>query len=99
MQYELLASAPYSLTSDELLTRIATRRLGRPPEDEPAVAAELFSKGQACLRASPLVKSYGWGVHHDAQSRVALVSRDSPEYERLVADESVAKRPGMKSRR
>ena len=99
MQYELLANAPYTLTSDDMLTRITTERQGRPQEDEPQVAAELFSKGQACTRASPLVKTYGWGIHHDAEARMALISRDSPEYERLLADDSVTKRAGMRSRR
>ena len=98
LQYEMLCAAPYTLTSDDLLTRITAVRTGRTDE-ESAVRAELFCKGQACLRTSPLVKTYGWGVHHDDQARVALVSFGSPEYERLLADENVRKIKGLKSRR
>jgi hypothetical protein len=45
---------------------------------------QLFSKPQACLRASPLPKSHGWGVHFDAKGRVAIHAVDSPEYAKLA---------------
>jgi hypothetical protein len=99
LQYELLSSAPYRYTSDELLVAVAALRQGRAEADWPEVMAELFSKPQACLRSSPLVKTYGFGVHHDAESRVALVPRDSVDYRRMQADEAIAKTRGMRSKR
>jgi Family of unknown function (DUF6157) len=61
--------------------------------------AVFFSKGQACLRASPLVKQYGWGVHHDAKGRVALIAAESPEYAALSASHRLTRVPGMRSSR
>ena len=93
LQYEMLRDAPYSLTSDELLLAVDTARFGYV--DATAWAA----KPRACLRASPLVKRYGFGLHHDAEGRVALVPMGSDAYARLMSDPDVRKRPGMRNRR
>lgn len=97
LQYELLAGAPYGMTSDDLIWRVQVLRGGAA--DTAEARAAFFSRGQPCLRASPLVRSYGWGVHHDAQGRVALVARESPDFTRLLADPGIVKRPGMRSAR
>lgn len=92
-QFALLSAAPYTMTSDQLLLAVATSRKGE-------IAAEtFFAKPQACLRTSPLVKTYGFGLHHDDQGRVALVAKESPRYAELAADPAVTKRPGMRSSR
>lgn len=95
LQYELLAPAPYAMTSDDLIWRVHVLRTNAADTEE--ARAAFFAKGQPCLRASPLVRSYGWGVHHDAKGRVALIARESPDYARLLADPGVTKRPGMRS--
>lgn len=92
-QYAMLTAAPYSMTSDELLLAIENERKG------PVSAADFFATPKACLRASPLVKKHGFGLHHDAEGKVALVSLGSKEYERLLATAAVEKRPGMRSAR
>ena len=74
-------------------------RNGIPPEELAGRRAEFFSKGQACLRASPLPKSYGWGIHFDAESRVAIYPRCSAEYDRLRADSSLKQLKAMRSSR
>lgn len=92
-QYALLRDTPYGMTSDELLLAVECDRKG-------AVTAEnFFAKPQACLRASPLVKKQGYGLHHDATGHVALVAMESPDYARLLADTAIVKRPGMRSAR
>ena len=58
-----------------------------------------FAKPQACLRASPLVKQFGWGIHHDAEGRVALLAIESEAYRTLLDDPAVRKTPGMRSKR
>ncbi|MCI9888668.1 hypothetical protein JT358_09375 [Micrococcales bacterium 31B] len=98
-QYELLSAAPYSLTSDDLLFAVYAERQGLAEGDLPAAREAFFAKSQACLRASPLGKRYGWGLHHDAESRVALVALGSEEYERLSTDESLQQVAAMRSRR
>lgn len=92
-QYALLRAAPYGMTSDELLLSVECDRKGK------VTAESFFARPQACLRASPLVKKHGYGLHHDKAGRVALVPVEGPEYARLMADAAVVKRPGMRSSR
>lgn len=85
LHHRLLIDHPYTLTSDDVLFQTHALRKGVDPNDSDA-RAEFFSKGQPCLRSSPLGKRYGWGTHHDAEGRVALVPRESAEYAALAAD-------------
>lgn len=78
--HALIAAAPYSLTSDDVLFTAFADARGIAPEGRAAARVAFFSKGQPCLRASALTKTYGWGVHHDAEGRVALVGVDDPAY-------------------
>lgn len=49
------------------------------------------------MRSSPLVKTYGWGVHNDAEERVAIYPLGSQRYEALTKGETVV--AGMRSKR
>ena len=62
-------------------------------------AGEFFSRGQACLRASSLGKRFGWGVHADAEGRVALYAVDSKRYQALAADPKLAQTRAMRTKR
>ena len=92
-QHALLAGQPYAMTSDDLLHAAHLARGGDKDR------ASFFAKPQACLRASPLVKQFGWGIHHDGEGRIALVAMESADYARLVADPAVKKTPGMRRAR
>lgn len=92
-QFAMLSTAPYTMTSDQLLLAVEIDRKG-------AVTADaFFARPQACLRASPLVKKHGYGLHHDADGRLALVPMESVDYTRLTVDTSIVKRSGMRSKR
>jgi hypothetical protein len=97
LQHQFLLEAPYRLTSDDLLVAVTASRRGLDKDDHAALRAELFAKGQPCLRASPLVKSLGWAIHHDSAGKVSLVAQHSPRMAALLADPAVAKTPGMRS--
>jgi len=88
LEYELLAGAPYRYTNDELLFEVHVRRLGLSEAEVDARRDELwrafFAKSHACMRASMLPKKFGWGVHSDAEGRLALVARDSEAYRRFL---------------
>ncbi|MET0296540.1 MAG: DUF6157 family protein [Microbacterium sp.] len=99
LHYELISTHPYELTSDDVVFETYARRAGISEEDRSAAREAFFSKGQPCLRSSPLTKRYGWGVHSDAEGRVALVARESDEYARLSADSAVAHTRAMRSKR
>jgi hypothetical protein len=97
MQYEFIAHNPYRYTSDDLIFAVYAARNQIPEAELDAKRAEFFSKGQACLRASPLGKTYGWGIHYDAESRIAVYPRESDNYERLRADGSLQQLKAMRS--
>lgn len=99
LQFDMIYNEPYKYTSDEVLFEIYMLR--KSPEHDP-VAEErkaFFSKGQACLRTSALAKQYGWGIHHDAEGRVALVAMESEDFKELVNDPEVKKVKAMKTSR
>ena len=98
LHYRLISEKPYGRTSDDVIFETHALRKGIDPNDQDA-RAEFFSKGQPCLRSSPLGKRYGWGTHHDAEGRVALVPRDSDEYAALAADSDLAHTRAMRSSR
>jgi len=93
LQYRLLSERPYALTSDDLLFEVHALR--HPGADR----AEFFATPHPCLRTSPLVKQFGWGIHHDSEGRIALVSAESADYRRLLAEPSITKAAGMRSKR
>ena len=74
-------------------------RRGIPAEERAEARQAFFAKGQPCLRASPLGKRYGWGIHHDDDCRVALVPLGSDEYQTLAADPTVKQLKAMRSKR
>lgn len=99
LQYKRLLDQPYTYTSDELLFEIYALRNSIPEAEQAAKRAEFFAKGQACLRASPLAKTYGWGIHFDADARVAIYAKGSEDYERLRNDSTLTQLKAMRSAR
>lgn len=99
LQFDLLTEAPYRYTSDELLFKIYAERQQIPEEEIAEARTLFFSKGQPCLRTSPLAKRYGWGIHHDDQGRVALYACESREYKAFSKDKGLGQLKAMKSAR
>lgn len=99
LQFDLLAGHPYELTSDEILFAVHAIRAEIPKAAIDAERARFLAKDQACLRASPLGKRYGWGTHHDEQGRVALHGIGTAEYERLANLPGLAHKAAMRSAR
>ena len=79
------------------------RRSGISAAEAKSRKAELwekfFSKPMACMRTSPLARSYGWGLHFNAEGKVALVAMESAAYKRLTSDHSVEQTRAMRSKR
>ena len=96
----MLAAAPYQLTSDDLLFEVHAQRRGIAPGDRSAALSAFFAEPQACLRCSPLVKTYGWGaaLRRTRQAR-PVRRRESAAYRELAARDDLDKVPGMRSRR
>ncbi len=86
--YSMIAEHPYRYTSDDVIFTVHADRQAIPEADRPAARKAFFAKPQACLRASDLGKRYGWGIHADGQSRVALYGVETEAYRRLAAGEA-----------
>lgn len=97
LQFEMISQHPYRFTSDEILFSIhALRNNLSPSESEKEI---FFSRGQACLRASPLPKRYGWGIHFDQDGKVALYNLNSVEYQKLKKDPLLKHLKAMRNKR
>ncbi len=99
MQYELLANNPYKLTSDDIFFQVFADRKDLTKAEHKQAREEFFSKGQPCFRASPLTKTFGFGIHSNSQGKVALFGMETEEYQRFVADPNIKKVKAMKSNR
>lgn len=98
-QFALLSEAPYRYTSDELLFSIHAERQGIPATEREEARTLFFSKGQPCLRTSPLAKRYGYGFHFNAQGLVALLPLGSAAYAEKLNDTSLRQVQAMRSAR
>ena len=99
IHYDLIAHNPYVFTSDEVIFAAYAEKNKIAAAKLEAERARFFSKGQACLRASPLGKTYGWGFHFNAEAKVAIYGRGSKEYTQYGADKSLKHLKAMKSSR
>ncbi|MCL4541159.1 MAG: DUF6157 family protein [Chloroflexi bacterium] len=97
--YEMIADSPYQHTSDDVVFGVFAIRHNVPEENLLQERKKFFSKGQPCLRTSPLCKQYGWGIHHDSTGKVAIYAMESHEYKRLVGDMSIKHIKAMRSAR
>jgi Family of unknown function (DUF6157) len=97
LQFEMIANNPYRYTSDEVIFAIFAERNGIAVDEYAARRAEFFSKGQPCLRSSPLGKTYGWGIHYDSESRIAVYGCESSEYHQFQQDSKLKQLKAMKS--
>jgi hypothetical protein len=99
LQYEMIANNPYKYTQEDVLFETYADYNEIPAADRPAERQKFFSKGQACLRASSLGKRYGWGIHSNAEGKVALYPMGSKEYQELATDTKIKHLKAMRSKR
>lgn len=99
LQYEMLQGHPYEYTSDDVLFAVFAQRNQIPEEALAEQRSLFFAKGQPCLRASPLTKRYGWGVHSNDEGKIALFGMESEAYQDMVANQAIEKTKAMRSSR
>lgn len=99
MQYEFLRENPYRYTSDDILFQVYADRNEVNRGNYSEVRKAFFSKGQPCFRASPLTKSYGFGIHSDSNGKIALYGMETKEYQNFVADSNIKKVKAMRSQK
>ena len=99
MQYELISKNPYKYSSDDVLFQVFADRNDLTKSEYEKARQDFFSKGQACFRASPLSKTYGFGIHNDHNGKIALFGMETNEYLKFLKDPKIKKVKAMKSAR
>jgi len=99
IQFEIIIKKPYKFTSDDILFQVFADKNDLTKSEYKEAREQFFSKGQACFRASPLTKRYGWGVHYDHEGKMAIYGADSPEYEKFSKDKTLKIIKAMKSKK
>jgi len=94
-----LNEAPYKYTSDEVLFQVFANKNDLIQDEYQQARTHFFSQGQACFRASPLTKRYGFGIHSDGEGKIALFGVETIEYAKFKADKSIEKVKAMRSKR
>lgn len=97
IQYERISRQPYKWTSDDLLFQIYADKNELTSSEYPEARALFFSKGQPCLRTSPLAKRYGFGIHFDEAGKMAVYGLETEAYHNLLADPAIKKVKAMRS--
>lgn len=97
MQYDLISKNPYNFSSDDILFQVYADRNDLTEAEYKKAREQFFSKGQPCFRASPLTKTYGFGIHSDENGKVALYGMETDEYQRLLGDSKIKKVKAMRS--
>lgn len=98
-QFEMINNHPYIYTSDDILFQFFAMKQDLTKDELDAARTTFFSKGKPCFRASPLCKKYGFGVHSDAEGKVALFGMETEEYQELIANKLIAKVHAMRSKK
>ena len=99
LQYEFLIKNPYQFTSDDLIFKCYMIKNDISDNEKDGEREKFFSKGQPCLRSSTLAKRYGFGFHHNEESKVAIIPLESKEYENFIKNDSLKKVKAMRSKR
>lgn len=103
LQHHLLIERPYALTEEQLYVLVYGLRQGLGEREISrrwdALHAELYAKPQASMRASPLIKRYGYGAHYDAEGRTGLHTCGSEAYDRMARDPGLTQLVAMRSTR
>jgi len=100
-QHAMLAAAPGRWTQEDVLLASSPQVRGHDVSESELskLREEYFTRPRACLRASPLPKTFGWGLHYDADGRITLHAVDSLEYAQLSIDPSLTQLRAMHSSR
>ena len=99
IQFEMIIDNPYKYTSDDVLFKVFAVKNKIADKELIAEKEKFFSKGQPCFRSSPLTKRYGWGVHSDADGKIAIYPVESNEYKKFSKNKNLKHVKGMRSKR
>ena len=99
VEYELLTKHPYAYTEEDIAFEVYAVLHDIPKVSREKEREKFLGKGHPHLRVSALAKRYGWGIHNNAEGKIALLAVESAEYQRLVKDPRTAKVKAFRSTR
>ena len=99
MQFEMISDQPYQYNSDDVVFACHAAKNKIPKSQWPEERKLFFSKGQPCLRSSALGKRYGWGIHHNAEGKIALYAVETPGYKKWANSKKVTNVAAMRSKK
>jgi hypothetical protein len=97
--FEMISQNPYQYSSDDVLFQVFADKNDLTKSEYEDARKKFFSKGQACLRASPLTKRYGWGIHNNEKGKIALFGRETKEYQEFSKDKNLKVVKAMRNSR
>jgi hypothetical protein len=98
VEYELLAKHPYQYTEEDIA--FETHAVHDIPKAIwPRGRKKFLSKGHPHLRVSALAKRCGWGIHSNAEGKIALVAVEPLLYKQLLNDPRITKLKAFRSSR
>jgi hypothetical protein len=99
LEYEMIANHPYEYTAEDIAFETYALLHDIPKARWSNERPKFLSKGHPRLRVSALAKRYGWGIHNNAEGKLALIAVESPEYKTLVNDPRTTKVKAFRSTR
>lgn len=99
IQFDMIKQHPYKYSSDEVIFNCYAVKNELTTNELASEKQKFFSKGQPCLRTSALTKRYGWGVHFNAQGKVAIYGAETKEYETFATDKKINNVKAMRSKK
>jgi len=97
IEYEMIANHPYKYTEEDIAFETYAVLHNIPKAVWPKERQTFLSKGHPHLRVSALAKRYGWGIHNNAEGKVALIAVNSLKYEKLMKDPRTTKIKAFRS--
>jgi hypothetical protein len=99
VEYELLVERPYKYTEEDIAFETYAVLHDIPKAIWSRERKKFLSKGHPHLRVSALAKRYGWGIHNNAEGKIALIAVESRVYKQLLNDPRTTKIKAFRSRR
>ena len=99
VEYELLVKHPYTCTEEDIAFEVYAVLHEIPSASRAKEREKFLSKGHPHLRVSALAKRHGWGIHNNADGKIALIAVESPAYKQLLDDPGTTKIKAFRSSR
>jgi hypothetical protein len=89
IHFDMISKKPYQYDSDEVVFEVFAHKNDLTAKEKPKAREAFYSKGQPCLRTSALGKRYGWGIHYNAEGKMAVYGIESKEYQAFSKDKNL----------